>query len=185
MKRIVRTSSLILLLVALGACESRTDKADGGGVLLSVSDFDGLPTIVSVNTANAVGLVTIEEITIDNIVKDPAGDSSDLMNVEMESYQVTFTRLDTGTRVPDPYFATVFGVAPAGGTIDYENLPILGTAQLTNPPLSDLLFENGGFDKETNDDTIVLNCELVFFGRTLSGDPVATAPANFSIEFRP
>lgn len=186
MKRIVQTSSLILLLVALGGCESRTDKTDGGGVLLSISDFDGRPFGVSVNAAAAdTGFVTIESLTIDNIVKDPAGDSSDLMNVELESYQVTFERLDAGTRVPDPYFRTVFGVIPAGGSIDIEPVPFMGSAQLTNPPLADLLFANGGFDKETGDDVITLSATMVFFGRTLSGDPVSTAPATWSMEFRP
>jgi hypothetical protein len=36
------------LLLALG-CNSRLEETDGGGVLLSVSDFDGLPTVVSVS----------------------------------------------------------------------------------------------------------------------------------------
>lgn len=185
MNKILQIAGLTLLLTVTGGCESRTDKTDGGGVLLSVSDFDGLPILVSVNDAAAIGAVQIESITIDNIVKDPAGASGDLMNVEMESYQVTFTRRDAGTRVPPPYSASVFGVAPAGGNIVYDNLPIMGSAQLTNAPLSDLLFRNGAFDKETGEQTIVVEVSMTFFGRTLSGNPVSTAPARFNLEFVP
>jgi hypothetical protein len=130
-------------------------------------------------------VVQIESITIDNIVKDPAGSSSDLMNVEMESYQVTFARRDAGTRLPPAYTASIFGVAPAGGNVTYDNLPFMGSAQLTNPPLSDLLIQNGGFDKETGDQAIVMDITMVFFGRTLSGDPVSTAPVRFTVEFVP
>jgi hypothetical protein len=64
-----------------------------------------------------------------------------------------------------------------------ENLEILTIQQLASPPLSDLLTANGGLDLETGGRTILLNFALRFFGRTLSGDEVDTAPARFTIEF--
>ncbi|REJ84001.1 MAG: hypothetical protein DWQ36_00170 [Acidobacteria bacterium] len=186
LRRVTFAALITVLGLGLGACESRTDKTDGGGVLLSVSDFDGLPVQVGVNNAVAAGgLVQIEEITIQNIAKDPFGSTSQLMNVEMDSYEVTFTRADGGSRVPPSLVRDIFGVAPVNGTETYENLPVMSLEQLDTEPLSDLQFINGGFDRETGDQTILLNFRLRFFGRTLSGDAVQTEPIGFTIEFVP
>lgn len=175
-----------LLLVATVGCESRTDKVDGGGVLLSVSDYDGVPINVSVNSQVLDGgVVQIGSITIQNIAKNQNQPTSQLMNVELQSYEVTFSRLDGGTRVPPPYVRGIFGVVPVNGTAQYDNWPIMGFEQLTNPPLSDLLLENGGVDSQTGLNVITLNVRIRYFGRTLSGDAVDTAPINFSLQFLP
>jgi hypothetical protein len=106
------------------------------------------------------------------------------MNVELESYEITFTRADTGTRVPNPFVRGVGGgLVPVAGTLDIDGLPLFDEEQLENPPLSDLMFENGGTDTETGDQTILLNWRLRFFGRTLSGDEVETAPIEFTTRF--
>ena len=181
-----KTSALALLAIALlglSACESRTDKVDGGGVLLSISDFDGLPIRIFVNTSGSI--VQVGEFVIQNVIKDPTGISSDLMNVEIQSYEVRYTRADSGTRVPNTLVNGLFGVAPAGGTATFENIPVMLAEQFQNPPISDLFFQNGGFDKETGEAVIVLNLTIRFFGRTLSGDAVQTAPSTFSVEFIP
>jgi hypothetical protein len=186
----MRQRILSVLFVVIGAvvalgCESRTDKTEGG-VILSVSDFNGLPVLVSVNNAvNASGLVQVESITVTNVVKDPGSATSELMNVEISSYEVVYSRADTGTRLPPPFVRNLFGVAPVGGDTQYDNLPVLGNEQFFEPPLSELLFLNGGFDRETGTDRITLNLRLRFFGRTLSGDAVETAPASFTVEFVP
>jgi hypothetical protein len=175
---------LAFLLLALG-CDSRVDNTDGGGVLLSVSDFDGLPTVVSVSSARLAGAVLIDSITVESIVRDIDGDTSDLMNVEMQSYEVTFTRGDGGTRLPPPLVRHIFGVTPVGGTQVYDNLPIMLSDQIENPPLEDLFLENGGFDKETDRTSVILNLSLRFFGRSIAGEAVDTAPVRFTVEFVP
>lgn len=177
----------IILATVLFGCEARTDQADGGGVLLSITDFDGLPIQVSVNATAllAGGFVQIADLTIQNIVKDPFGASSSLMDVEIRSYEVTYTRADNGTRVPPTLVRGLFGTAPAGGTFQVTNLPVMTIQQIGNPPLSDLLFQNGSRDRETGSNIIIINLFLRFFGRTLSGDAVETAPAAFTIEFVP
>ena len=174
----------LLVVVAMG-CESRTDEVGGGGVLLSVSDFDGLPIGGNVNTLAAGGFLQVGEFTITNIVKDPNGAGSNLMNVEIESYEVIYTRADTGTRQPPPMVRGLFGVAPVGGEYVVENLPVMAQEQFLTPPLSDLLFQNGGFDKETGSTLIKVNLFVRFFGRTLSGDEVETAPISFTVDFLP
>jgi hypothetical protein len=177
----------ICFAAILLGCESRTDQADGGGVLLSVSDFDGLPVQVSVNDTAIFGggLVQIEDLTVQNVIKDPTGASSALMDVEIRSYEVTFSRADNGTRLPPTLVRGLFGTAPANGTFTVTGLPVMTIEQLANQPLSDLLFQNGGVDRETGSNVIILNLFLRFFGRTLSGDAVESAPAAFTIEFVP
>jgi hypothetical protein len=183
MKKLISLSIMTILAVTLAACESRTDRTDGGGVLLSLSDFDGLPQRLGVNSANAI--MQVEELIIENVSKDPVGAVSDLMNVELRSYEVTFTRADTGTRLPPPYVKGLFGVVPVNSTLTLENLDLMGADQFLNEPLSDLVFVNGGFDKETGSRVIRLNITVRFFGRTLSGDAVQTAPSTFTVEFIP
>lgn len=180
MNRILKLCLALTALVALTGCDSRTDKAGTGGVTLSLSRFDGLPVSASVN---GPGFVVIGEVDISNVPLNPGAGTSQLMDVEIVSYEVIFTRGDTGTRVPQPFVRGIFGVAPVGGILTIEDLPVLDQEQLGNPPLSDLLFENGGVDSETGADTILLNCRLRFFGRTLSGDEVQTGAGNFSVTF--
>ncbi len=183
MKRLITVAALTLVTLALGACEGRTDRTDSGGVLLSVSNFDGLPIRVGVNSAGA--LLQVGEFIIENIAANPTGVTSDLMNVELRAFEVTFTRADQGSRIPAPYTNGLFGVVPVNGTFTVENLDVMGAEQFLNIPLSDLVFQNGGFDKETGSTVIRLNLHVRFFGRTLSGDAVETAPATFTVEFTP
>ena len=107
------------------------------------------------------------------------------MNVEMQSYEVTFTRGDGGTRVPPPLVRNIFGVTPVGGTQNYENLPVMLSDQINEVPLEDLFLENGGFDKETDRTSIILNLSLRFFGRSIAGEAVDTTPVRFTVEFVP
>jgi hypothetical protein len=180
------TLALVLaaLVFALG-CDSRLEETDGGGVLLSVSDFNGVPNVVDTSEVRAAGFATIDSITIQSIVRYIDGDTSDLMIVEMQSYEVTFTRADGGTRVPPPLVEKIFGSVAPGGTIGYDNLPFMRTAQINTVPLSDLFLENGGFDKEIDKTSILLNVTMRFFGRSIAGEAVDTSPIRFTVEFVP
>ncbi len=172
----------IFVLVLVGAlalgCESRTDKTETGGVEISVSDFDGLALRHDVS----VDFLQVDELTLQNISKDPFAATSDLMNVELYSYEVTYTRADTGTRLPPPLVRGLFGTVPVNGTAVFNNLPVMDLEQFSTEPLSDLYPFNGGFDTETGNALIRLNFRLVFFGRTISGDEVRSGPANFTVE---
>ncbi|HEX6900462.1 MAG TPA: hypothetical protein VF789_12135 [Thermoanaerobaculia bacterium] len=181
----MKTKSILLLLLIAAAltvssCRSRTDRSEGT-VLLSVSDFNGLPISISLGDGNAPFIV--EEIELRNIAKDPNGTTSDLMDIELRSYEVRYRRRDTGTRVPPPTVQGLFGIVPVGGTTDLENVPFLFTDQLQNPPLKDLV--DFGRDTETGTAVVVLDVSLRFFGRTLSGDDIVSDPATFTIEVRP
>ena len=196
MRKIVRTFLMAACLVlAVAACDSRTEQTDSGGVILSTSDFGTLQVRISMNqavngpfdanTCTGSVVVCIDSITIDNIAANPNAPTSDLMTVEMKSYEVTYSRGDGGTRLPPPLVQTIFGNAPVGGQQVYNNLPVLSGDQLLNPPLADLLPANGGTDQETGLQVIVLNIRVRFFGRTIGGRDVDSAPVSYTVEFIP
>lgn len=172
--------TLIALIVplAVGGCRSRTDRSEGT-VLLSVTDFSGLPASVSLRSATSF---QIDRVTLRNVAKDPTGTTGVLQNIELRSYQISYRRRDTGTRVPPTAVQAIFGEVPVNGTDDIINLPILFSDQIQSQPLLDL--GNLGIDRETGTSVVVLDVSLTFFGRTLSGDEIASAPATFTIEVR-
>jgi hypothetical protein len=173
--------ALLLVVLPVAGCNQRTDK-DEGSVILTISSFDGLPIQVSVNGSS---LVQVGELELSNVLKEPNGRTSDLQDIELESYEVTYTRADSGTRVPPARVGGIFGIVPVGGNDTIENLDVMGLDQLGNPPLSDLLFQNGGVDQETGSQVVQLNFNLRFFGRTLAGDRIASNTASWVIEFVP
>lgn len=175
--------TMVVTLVACSSSDAHT--VDSGGVKLVITDFDGLPISVSVNTAAGLGFVQVGEIDVENVPLNPTGVTSDLMDVEIRSYEVTYSRADTGTRIPTPYTRGLFGIAPVGGTFTVENLPVMGLDQLLNEPLSDLLFQSGGVDKETGSTRIQLNFKIIFFGKTVGGSSVQSGPGYFTVEFTP
>jgi hypothetical protein len=179
----MKSKIILLLLLTLGmafaGCRERTDRSEGS-VILSISDFDGLPVVVS---ASDTPPILVGQIDIRNIPKEQNGATSDLQSVELRSYEVRYTRRDTGTRVPPPTVQGVFGIVPINGSTTIENLPVLFTDQVLNPPISDL--RTTGVDAETGSAVVVLNVSIRFFGRTLAGDDVATQPATFTMEVRP
>jgi hypothetical protein len=171
--------ALALVAVGVAGCRSRTDRSEGT-VLLSVSDFSGLPVSISLRTG---GPFQIDRVTLRNIAKDPTGSTSDLQAVELRSYEVRFRRRDTGTRLPPPAVQSIFGVVTVNGSKDIVNVPFLFSDQILSQPLKDL--RDFGVDRETGTAVIVLDVSMTFFGRTLAGDDIATAPVTFTIEVRP
>jgi hypothetical protein len=165
------------LLLVVAGCRGRTDRTDSGGVLLSAS-FNLPPTQFVTSTATV--LPTIQTTTIQNVVADPAGVTSALENVELRSYQIVYTRADTGTRVPPPLVQPLSGIVPVNGSLTITNLSVLDNAQAGNPPISDI--SNFGVDHETGSIVVELNLSVTFFGRTLSGREVASAPTGFRME---
>jgi hypothetical protein len=181
--KLAQASLLAVAMLGVLSCEARTDETDGGGVLLSITDFDFGNLTIPISVSGGPIVVQGTSITLQSIVKDPDGTASPLMNVELDSYQVTYRRIDAGTRVPPTYVEPIFGVVPAGGTDTINNFNLLGPDQLLNPPLSDLLAVNGGFDRETGSPIISLELGITFFGRTLTGDRVASNTARTRLDF--
>jgi hypothetical protein len=181
-------SAILFLLIAASlavtSCRSRTDRTPGS-VVLSVSRFNGLPTSISLRSTDSAQF-QIADVTLRSFFKDPAVSGAQghaLEGIQLRNYELVYTRRDTGTRVPPSSVLGIFGLIEPDGTFDLLNLPILTSDQTLSQPLKDLA--TLGRDSETGTSVIVLDVSLRFFGRTLSGDEVASDPAKFTIEVTP
>lgn len=177
MKVAIKLFLLATAVLLLGCSDLET--TDQGGVILKVQ-FVNVPGQIGVNDQSDVLVPTIQ---IDSVVQNPTGGSSSVMDVLVDLYEVTFTRADTGTRVPGAFIQRRAGTVPVGGTLTLTNFPVMGIEQLRSEPLSDLLFENGGVDKETGATNIRINATFTVFGRTVSGENVSSAPRTETFEF--
>ena len=171
----------ITLLVILSGCTERLGETDTGGIILEV-EFDDSTFRVGVNDRD---ILALDQVTIDSIVSQPGGGSSSIMDVQLDTIELTYTRADTGTRVPVPFVYNVVGTVPAGGQLSYNGLPIMTVEQLRGEPLSDLLFQNGAVDSETGAQIIKVNVTMRVFGQTLAGVEVASTPRSQTFEFVP
>ena len=172
----LKALSLIVLVMALGSCRERTDR-QAGSVILDVASFDGLPSVVSLSDG---GPFVIDRVILRNVPKEPDATTSSLQSVELRSYEVRYSRKDTGSRVPPPSVQGIFGVIRPDSDQSLDNVPFLFSDQVLNQPLRDL--RDFGVDRETGTAVVVLDVAIRFFGETLSGDDVATEPARFTIE---
>lgn len=180
---ILSLAVLVAVLPVAAGCRSRTDRS-AGPVVLTFGNITGIPTVVSVASADSAGGVTIGTFTLLSVVKDPnATTNPAIEDVEVSSYQVTYKRRDTGTRLPPPLVAALTVEVPVNSTGVIMNLPIVRSDQLLSPPLSDL--SNPGHDTETGTTIIVVDAQITFFGQTLSGDKVQSGTAVFTLEFTP
>jgi hypothetical protein len=175
MKHKVTALLVLVLALSFAGCRSRTEKSEGT-VILSISSFSSLPTSISATS----GPFVIPQITLSNVPKDPTGTTSSLQTIEIRSYEVTYTRRDTGTRLPPILAATIFSNAAVGANVSFSSLPFMLSDQTLNPPLLDLA--RTGVDGETGSTVIVLDVHIRFFGRTLAGDDIVSQTASFTIE---
>ena len=182
-KQAVKQKLLAILLmlampVLFTGCEDPVDTTDSGGILLVTEINGAFPFRVSVNTTDRL---IVDNITVNSIVSDPLGVTSSLMDVTLETMQVSFTRADGGSRVPPPLVRNLLARVPVGG-VSTLSLTVMTFEQLRSEPASDLLFENGGFDSETGRTNIKMNMVIQFFGETLSGKEVVSEPRSLTLE---
>ena len=69
MRKVANLMLIACLVVVFTACESRTDRTGSGGVILSITDFDGLPISSAVNSVT--DFLQVEEISIANVAANP------------------------------------------------------------------------------------------------------------------
>lgn len=174
------TTLMAAALLLLG-CPERTEQEDSGGVLLEMEIVDSIFQI-GVNDSTVVSLPTVD---IQSIPAQPDGETSELMDIQLDRIEVVFSRADTGTRVPPPFNFNVVGYVPVGGVLTYSNLPIMSRDQLERPPLSDLKFANGAIDRETGAPIIKLNATFRAYGRTVAGKNVSSVPRSQTFECIP
>lgn len=181
MRKAIQLLALLTLVGVSMGCTDRVGEIDSGGVLLEV-EFEDTIFRVGVNDTTLVSLPTVN---IDSVVSNVDASTSQLMDVQLKTIEITYSRADTGTRTPVPFVYSLVGTVPVGGELTYTDLPIMTVDQLRSEPLADLLFENGAVDSETGASLIRLLVTIRVFGQTLAGVDVASVPRSQTFEFVP
>ncbi len=121
------------------------------------------------------------------ISTDPTIVLPEFQNVNLERYEVTYTRTDGGTAVPPGFTRGLSGTVrlTAIGSEELTQLTLTGLVLVPStikaqPPISFLI--SPGSEPVTNFTNIQVNARIQFFGRTIAGDPV-TVVGNIGINF--
>jgi hypothetical protein len=196
MNKVIAFLGTAFLFLALAGCEGRSDKTDGDSIIVTLDVSSEIIRIgESVNAMAGPapletpeegcignGYLCLQEVTIRSENK-PTGNGVTpgvLSLFELDYIEIKYERVDLGSRLPPPLVRAYAGGAASSHTIG--NLPIFSPEQTFNEPLSDLLYQNGGIDRETGEPRIKLNIILRAFGRTLGGDDVESRPMRLTFD---
>ena len=176
---------VLALGAALGAtsCGNNVQGNDATPVYLEVNiggQGAALPLTKAVNDNAPLQLASV---ILTNHPKNPSAAVSNYMDVVLEDYIVSWTRIDGGKTASPTERFTAFGVTPVNGTSNLQNFVFMTPDALQKPPLNRLFPFNGGIDPETNSTTIHQAMTVVFHGHTVSGQAVTSTPGVFSLFF--
>jgi hypothetical protein len=170
---------LILLCLAVG-CTNKQGETEAA-VFVTV-DLTLQPGFIDVCTQT--GPVQFATITLTSHFKNPAAaDPQGFSTAQMNTYTVTYSRLDGGTRVPPTETFSDGVVLPAGGTSSLTNFFGMYATAFTQSPFDQLWPFNGGIDRETGNREIDLGLTFRFYGETASGHRLVSEPATAGIVF--
>lgn len=98
------------------------------------------------------------------------------LDVIIRTQRTTFVRTDGGTAVPRAFVQNIDMLVPVGGeAAELPSTIVLPREFLNERPFAALQPEAGGRDPETGRTFIRMDVIVEFFGRTLSGEAVATS----------
>jgi hypothetical protein len=183
MRHHARIAAVALTVIAVLGCSTneRTGQTDDGGVILSFVGFGTIP--LGMSASQQCFFFSVDSMTVRSILKSPSQPTSQLMIVELQGYEVTYERLDGGTRVPPRLVHRIAGSIEPGGTFELLDPPLFEIDQCENQPLEDMIEQ--GFDTETTSEVIHMKLGIRFFGKTIAGDDVETQVAHITFDILP
>jgi len=108
---------------------------------------------------------------------------TDLLDVKLDRYQVTYLRTDGGKLVPPSFVRSTSQVITlTGGNQSLSDFIAFETNAFNQAPFVALQPQNGGKDPETGLGFVKLDIILTVYGQTVAGDRVqgsASFPINF------
>ncbi len=180
MRRTLPIALTLLIALAGTRCSTNTQGDNAAPVFLE-GDFELLPVEKNVN--DGVPLQFQTTILRNKPKVLPAPTSTQFLDVQVETYTVTWSRLDGGTTASSPQTFGGDFVVPFNGQSTLTNYPYMTAGHLQDPPLDNLFPFNGGVDPETGKAEIVQAGSVVWNGHTLSGQAVTSYPAVFNMIF--
>jgi hypothetical protein len=169
--RLVLASVLGLAVLALAGCPSNQQRDTEAPVWYS-SNIPAGPADVDTSVAADV---FITSMTIESHGKSPTAVLTTEQDAQFTEWVVTPVRSDGGT-VASPVWHNYYSFfVPANGSASLSNFRIFPSDDFRQAPLSALLPENGGFDKETGKRNIRQTLHVEVFGKTTAGQSVSVA----------
>ncbi len=167
---------VILLVVTLTACETHNNEGQSRSsvllILVEVEANDGWGSVASfdANTSSYLAVADTMDVTLSTVAKSATMEDTNWLDVQLNEYQASFTRVDGGTAVPNTLRHAIGGLVPFEGEYIIENLPVTWSTQKLEYPLWDLAVN--GYDLETGLPRIEANVLVEFQGEQLSGETV-------------
>jgi hypothetical protein len=183
MKRTFSRALLPVLAAALAFAAGCTNKqGETESPVYMTTNITGTQSLtfnIAPGAGFQLGTVIVTSFPKNSGVTDPQG----FQTIQLSSYVVKYTRLDGGTSLPNPpqqSFA-ISGTIPLGGSITLSGLPVITPAASQQSPFDQLLPFNGGIDQQTGQPTINVGVTVTFFGETVAGTRVSSAPVTFPV----
>jgi len=181
MKRTITRALLLTLAAALPFVAGCTNKqGETESPVFLTTDF-GTTVPLQFNIAPGAPLQLPTMILTSHAKNSSVTDPQGFQTVQVTSYVVHFTRLDGGTKVPPDETFAAGGTVPFKGTLAMSNFPVITPAASQQSPFDQLLPFNGGIDQETGQPLIHLGITVTFYGETVAGTRVSSAPATLGI----
>ena len=169
--RLVLASVLGLAVLVLVGCPSNAQRDTVAPVWFSTTIPAG-PADVDISAAVDV---FITSMTVESHGKSPTAVLTSEQDAQFSEWVVTPARSDGGT-VASPQWRNNYSFSvPANGSANLQNYRIFPADYFRQAPLSALLPENGGFDKETGKRNVRQTLHIEVFGKTTAGQSVSVA----------
>ena len=184
-KKLVSMATVALLALAMLACKEVNRQ--NSPVRLVVTTDQTLQRIdLEPNATNCnqnIGTVNVRSLLVQNTIGNTnLPIHSDLDDVKLTGYRVTYVRTDGGTQIPQPFTRSLSILITTGGGSQSTTFLAFTPDALTQAPFAALIPTNGGRDPQTGKTTVQMNITLEVFGETLAGERVSgftTIPLDF------
>jgi hypothetical protein len=182
MKRITLVGIVLALGALAGSCGGSSTLDDTEAVVVLTVEIEEYNPDFDVCLFAGFD-ISISEMTITSNAKDPNAALGTNQDVNLTRWVITPRRTDGGSVTSPEWSHDLTVYVPAEGEANLENYRVYPAEFLREPPLSNLLPENGGFDPETGNRNIRESLWLEIFGRTVSGKAVSTLPVPIAFNF--
>jgi hypothetical protein len=187
MKKIAGIASSMLLLLAAGACNDINKQESPVSLVVSNTqelhqiDLAGDPP-GSTKCQGNISEVHLASVVLQPSTTNPNVSPSDLNQIKIDRYQVSYVRVDGGHLVPAPFVRSTSIIIAPNGTGEATKFQVFDPNAILQAPFAALLPQNGSVDPETGKPIITMDVIMTFFGQTLAGERV-TGNTRMTLDF--
>lgn len=174
MKRAIQSTAAVLLVLVVGSCNDINKQTSPVALVVTndqVLTFLDLATDAP-NCNRSAGTIHMRAVELSAPSTVSGVTSTNLNQVKVTQYQVSYVRTDGGRLVPAPFSRSISVVLSVGGTADVTTFVLLEPTALFEAPFAALQPANGGRDPDTGKPFITMDTIVQVWGETLAGERV-------------